>query len=298
MEYDSIIIGGGIAGLTAAIYSARRNLKTLVLSLDIGGQMAKTRDIENWPGVAKANGMTISNDTKAQAESFGAEFKFEQAINLSQIDKKFIIETSVSKYSTKTVILAFGKIPRVLNIPGEDKLIGRGVSYCVTCDGPFFKGKDVAVVGGGNAALDAAIYMAGIGKQVYLIHRREEFRAEEFLVKKAHALKNIEFCLNDQIAEIEGDQLVSGIKLKSGRDISLSGVFIEAGYIVNNKLVEKVTKCDDKGQIIVDEYQRTSLPGVFAAGDMTSKPYQQMIIAAGEGATAALSAYDYIQKEL
>lgn len=295
--YDVIIIGGGIAGLTAAIYAARRELKTLVLSVDIGGQMGKTRDIENWPGVEKADGLEVANITKKQAESFGAEFKYEQAIEFDHADKHLIIKTTKNEYRTRTVILAFGKIPRVLNIPGEDKFVGRGVSYCVNCDGPFFRNKEVAVVGGGNSALDAAIFMAGISKKVYLIHRRDEFRAEEVLINKVKSNKNIELCLNDSISKINGDSVVESVDLKSGRELKVSGVFIEAGYVVNNSLVEKITKCDEKGQIIVDEYQATSYSGVFAAGDMTSKPYQQMVIAAGEGATAALSAYDYIQKE-
>lgn len=295
--YDVIIIGGGIAGLTSAIYAARRDLKTLILSIDVGGQMGKTRDIENWPGVPQADGLNIANITKKQAESFGAEFKYEQAISLSHTNKHLKVKTTSNEYETKTIILAFGKIPRALNISGEDKLIGRGVSYCVNCDGPFFRDKDVAIVGGGNSALDAAIFMSGVGKKVYLIHRRDEFRAEEYLIKKVKELPNIELCLNDQVVKINGEQVVQSIELKSGRQLNVSGLFIEAGYVVNNSLVEKITKCDDKGQIIVDEFQQTSYPGVFAAGDMTSKPYQQMIIAAGEGATAALSAYDYIQKE-
>lgn len=295
--YDVIIIGGGIAGLTAAIFAARRDLKTLVISIDIGGQMAKTRDIENWPGELKADGIKICSDSKTQAEAFGAEFKYEQAIRIDCSEKIHTVKTNNNEYKTRSIILAFGKIPRTLNIPGEDKFVGRGVSYCVNCDGPFFRGKDVAVVGGGSAAIDAAIYMSGVANKVYLIHRRDEFRAEEVLVKKARAMSNIEFCLNDEVAKVEGEQTVEGIVLKSGREIKISGLFIEAGYVVNNSLVEKITKCDDKGQIIVDENQKTSCPGIYAAGDMTSKPYQQMIIAAGEGATAALSAYDYIQKE-
>ena len=183
-----------------------------------------------------------------------------------------------------------------MGIPGENEYLGRGVSYCVTCDGPFFKGKDVVVVGGGNSALDAAVYMSGLAGKVYLVHRRDEFRAEEVLVKKAKDAKNIEFCLSDEVAEINGENTVSTVKLKSGKVLNVSGVFIEAGYVVNNKLVESITKCDKLGQIIVDENQATSTPGIYAAGDMTSKPFQQMVIAAGEGATAALSAYDYIQK--
>lgn len=294
--YDVIIIGAGMAGMTAAIYTKRRNLKTLILSVDLGGQMSKIADIENWPGSPGIDGMKLSQITKEQTEKLGVEFKFEQAISIVKKDKLFEISTTANKYQAKGVILAFGKVPRTMDIPGEAGFLGKGVSYCVTCDGPFFKGLDVAVVGGGNAALDAVVLLSGIARKVYLIHRRDELRADDYMIGKAKEAPNVEFLLNEQISEIHGDERVKSITLKSGKSIELSGVFIEVGYIINNSLVKDLLECDDKGQIKVDVNQQTSVPGIFAAGDMTDKPFQQLVIAAGEGAVAALSTYDYIQK--
>lgn len=294
--YDVIIIGGSAAGLTAAIYAERRELKTLVLSAEIGGLMAKNSEIENWPGEIKINGIDLANRMKAQAEKIGAEIKLEMVKKITKNDSGFIVETSSSQYESRTIILAFGKSPRTLKVPGEEKYLGRGVSYCATCDAPFFKKKTVAVVGGGNSALDAALLLSKIAQKVYLVHRRDKFRGEEFLVNKIVKTENIEILYNSTLAEINGNEIVEEARLNDGKEIKVDGIFIEIGYIVNDSLIEGLVDVDKLGQVIVNHSQETNVPGIYAAGDLTNMPFQQLVIAAGEGATAALSAYDYIQK--
>ena len=193
MEYDVIIIGAGPAGVSAAIYAARRALKTLVISKDLGGQTALAINIENYPGIKKIDGLDYMKETKKQAEEFGAEFSFETVTNLTKQGNRFELKTNSGRdYITKSVILAFGRSPRKLNIPSEDKFIGKGVAYCATCDAPLFAGKDVVVVGGGNSAVDAAILLSKTSPKVYLIHRRTEFKAEKILVKKKDEVIKIE----------------------------------------------------------------------------------------------------------
>lgn len=296
MSYDVIIIGGGPSGLSAAIYSARRSLKTLVLAKDLGGQITRTNEIENYPGFDRITGSELATKFFNQAKKFGAEIKFEEAKKISKTNDGFLLKTLRNEFKTATIILAFGKSPRELDVPGEDKLKGRGVSYCATCDAPFFKDKLVVVVGGGNSALDAALVSAAVAKNVYLIHR-SEFRGEAVLLEKVNQAKNIEQIVPGEIAEIKGEDKVEAVILKDGREIKTDGILIEIGYIIDRKLVEGVIEMDSAGQIIIDARQNTSIPGIFAAGDLTNTPYKQIIIAAGEGAKAALSCFDYIQQK-
>lgn len=294
--YDTIVIGGGIAGATAAIYAARRKMKCLLLSLDVGGQLNKITEIENWPGEENITGIALSTKLASQLKKFEIETKYSQATKISKENDTFLVSTSTETLKTKTIILAFGKVPRVMNIKGEDEFMGRGVSYCATCDAPFFKQKKVAVMGGGNSAVDAAILLSKIANQVYLIHRRDEFRAEKHLLEKLNKIDNIEIILNTTIIEVKGEQVLKKIVLHDNSELEVDGLFVEAGYVVNNALVKDLVKCDDNGSILVDSRQQTSCPGIFAAGDMTTIPFQQLVIAAGQGAIAALSAYEHIQK--
>lgn len=293
--YDVIIIGGGMAGLTASIYTTRRQLKTLVIAAQIGGQMSKNPEIENWPGSDKADGAELSINLLKQVQKFGAEIKSEYVKQIKISKKIFKVTTGSKTYDAKSIILAFGKSPRRLGVANEDKLIGRGVTYCVTCDGPLFKQKTVAVIGGGNSAIDAALLMSKIAKQIYLIHRRDEFRADERTLSKVKNTKNIKIILNKTVSKLIGIDRLSGIELNDGTKFDVSGLIIEIGYIVDNSFVKNLVKIDSKGQIMVDVNNQTSIPGIFAAGDLTDTPFQQLVIAAGEGATAALSAYQYIQ---
>ncbi len=293
--FDVIIIGSGMAGMTAAIYTTRRELKTLIVASELGGQMAKNLDIENWPGEDHLSGAELAQEMQKQVQKFGAEFKYEFVTKVVKSDKNFEIKTSSNSYQSKTVILAFGKTPRKLGVPGEDKFIGKGISYCVTCDGPFFKDKNVAIIGGGNSALDAALVMSKIAYKVSLIHRRDEFRAEELIIDKVKKTENIEVITPTNVTEALGDQKLEQIKLDNGKILNISAMFVEVGAVVDDSIVHKLVKTDDKKQIITDANQMTSIPGIFAAGDLSDSPQKQLVVAAGEGAIAALSAYKYIQ---
>lgn len=295
--YDVIIIGGGPAGLTAAIYAGRRAMKTLLLTRDIGGQATKALEVENYPGLDKVSGFSITQKMKNQAEQFGAEIKYLEVTKISPTNDEFEIETSKEKFQSKTIIITSGKTPLELGVKGEEQFKGKGVSYCVTCDAPFFKEKTVVIVGGGNSALDAALLCSKICKEVYLLHRRADFRAEEILIDKVKKTENIEIIYNDEIEEIIGTDKVEKVILKSKKEVLTDGVFIEVGYKVDRKILDGLLKLNEKSQVIVDQNQVTSEPGIFAAGDVTEVPYKQIIISAGDGAKAALASYDYLQRK-
>lgn len=299
--YDVIIIGAGAAGLTAATYTCRKKLSTIVISADIGGQTSLTNHIENYPGVDACPGPDLMNKFKQQAENFGAEITIDKVTKVDKNKNIFTIKTANNKtFEGKTIILAFGKVHRSLNIPGEAKFLGRGVSTCVTCDAPLFKNKTVAVIGGGNAAVEGAIELADIGaKKVYLVHRRKEFRADEITVDKAKAHKKIEMVLNYSPVEIKGDKFVTAVKVqdiesKKVKDIIVDGIFVEIGYEVDTGIVKHLVKLNEKNEVITDEQRKTSDPAIFAAGDVTTTPYKQTVISAGEGAVAALTAHRYL----
>jgi thioredoxin reductase (NADPH) len=297
--YDIIIIGGGPAGLTAGLYTSRRTLKTLILSKDLGGQASLSHDIENYPGVDLIDGLSLMKKFGEQAQKFGAQIKYGAVEEIKKQKDNFLIKTNKDKFQAKTIILAFGLTPRDLDIPGEKKFKGRGVSYCATCDGPLYKNKIVAVVGGGNSALDAAEYLAKLTKKVYLIHRRNQFRGEELVVKELKKNKKVEMVLSSEILEIKGNQFVEAIIIKNNGgkkkiELKVDGVFVEIGYIAKTDLVKGLVKLNAKGEIITDKDSNTSQPGVFACGDVTDCAYKQVVISAGDGAKAALQAYKFI----
>ncbi len=304
--YDTIIIGGGAAGLTAALYASRRALKTLLISPDIGGQAATTDEIENYPGVELISGPDLMNRFKRQAEKFGTEFVFTEATKIkSEQDKEnkplFSISTNLGDFVGYSLILAFGLTHRHLNVPGEKEFEAKGVSYCATCDAPLFKNKPVAVVGGGNSAVDAALLLAKHSPKVYLINRNDKFNAEAVLVEQLKQ-PNIELIMNSQVKEIKGDLRVKSIMIydnniqRKTREIVVEGVFIKIGFVVDAKLVEGLVDLDEHNQIKISWDAETSAQGIFAAGDLTNISYKQIIISAGWGATAALKAYEYLQK--
>jgi thioredoxin reductase (NADPH) len=295
--YDVIIVGAGPAGLTAALYCARRSLKTLVLSGDVGGQITKTYEIENYPGIDKISGIELSMRFKEQAERFGAEIILNEVKSIAKNNDAFTVKTSSAEYECQALILTFGKKPRNLNVPGEEEFKGRGVSYCATCDAPFFKNKIVAVVGGGNSALDAAILASKIAKQVYLIHRSDSFRGEQYLIDQVDGAENINILFNTEIKVVKGDNIVKSIDLNNGENLTVDGVLVEIGYVVDRSLAENLVDIDNKNQIIINNIQETSVPGIFAAGDLSQTPYKQIVISAGEGAKAALACFDYLQKK-
>lgn len=299
--YDLIIIGAGPAGLTAGIYASRRKLKNLILTRDIGGQAASVPHIENYPGFDQIDGFTLTDNMKKQAIKFGSEFKYEEAVKVGKEGDIFYAETAAgNKFQAESLILSFGVTPRNLDVPGEKEFTNKGVTYCANCDAPLYKDKVVAVIGGGNSALDAAEYLSRIAKKVYLIHRRDAFRGDEVLVEKIRAKDNIEIILDTTVTEIKGDKFVASIdiqniKTQETKNLAVAGIFVEIGHVVNHSPVKDAVKLDAKNQIIIDDYCHTSEPGIFAAGDVASGEYKQIIIAAGEGAKATLSAYKYLQ---
>lgn len=301
--FDTIIIGAGPTGLTAAIYASRRMMKTLVISKNIGGQIIWTSDIENYPGIKLIKGPALANSMAEQAKSFGVDIKTAEVKEITKTtDGNFLISTSKEKYQTKTVIIAMGLAPKSLNLPNEKELVGQGISYCANCDGLFFKGKVVAVVGGGNAALDAAAVMAKIANQVYLIYRQAELKGFEILVEKVKANQNVKIILNSEIVEILGKEKLERIKVKNRIDqkvqeLNVDGLFVEIGHEAKTSPVTNLVARDSKGQVVVDLNGKTNVAGVFAAGDVTQSEYKQIVIGCGQGAVAALSAYKYLQEK-
>ncbi|MEM4282063.1 MAG: FAD-dependent oxidoreductase [Candidatus Woesearchaeota archaeon] len=301
VDYDVIVIGGGAAGLTAALYTSRKQLKTAIISIDIGGQTNLTSHIENYPGVDPQPGPKLMQKFFENARSFGAELIFGKVVRVDkEVGNTFLVKLDGGKsFSSRAVILAYGKVPRKLGIPGEEKFLGKGLSTCVTCDAPLFRGKDVAVIGGGNSAVEGAIELASIAKKVYIVHRRDSYKADEISVQKMRKLGNVVEVLNSQPVEIKGDQFVSGlvvenVQSKERKELAVNGVFSEIGYVSDVSAVAHLVKLNEQNEVVIDERCRTSVPGVFAAGDITQVPYKQTVIAAGEGAKAALEAHRWL----
>ncbi|PIZ50495.1 thioredoxin-disulfide reductase [Candidatus Woesearchaeota archaeon CG_4_10_14_0_2_um_filter_33_13] len=298
--YDTIIIGAGPAGLSAAIYTCRKKLKTLLISVDVGGQGNLTAHIENYPGALPQSGVELMDKFRQQAESFGAEFSFGKVKEIKKENNLFnVLVANGENYVAKTIILTYGKVARTLGLDNEEALFGRGVSTCATCDGPLYKDKIVAIVGGGNSALDAAEELSAYAKKVYLVHRRKEFRADEITIDKVKVNPKVELILDSIPVKIIADKFVTGtiienVLTKEKKELPIDGLFLEIGYIVDSSMVKNLVKINEYNEVVTDAICRTSVPGVFAAGDMTSMPYKQAIIAAGEGAKAALSAYSYL----
>ncbi|MEK6849353.1 MAG: FAD-dependent oxidoreductase [Nanoarchaeota archaeon] len=299
--FDVIIVGGGAAGLTAAIYTCRKELKTLVVSPEYGGQTNMTSHIENYPGFITSTGWDLMEKFKKQAEHFGAETRTAKVTKIEKkAEKKFHVHfADGSKEECKAVILCHGKLPRPLNIPGEKEFLGRGLSTCATCDAPLYKNKAVAVIGGGNAALEAVQELQQVGAKVTLVHRRDTFRADERTVKQVKALKGVTFILNHAPVSIKGDKYVTGFDIEDvishkKQSLKVDGVFSEIGHIADSDMVKELCKLNDAGEVVVDDVGNTSCAGIFAAGDITPVKYKQTVIAAGEGAKAALECHRWL----
>lgn len=298
--YDVIIVGAGAAGLTAAIYTCRKKLKTAVISIDIGGQTNLTSHIENYPGTGPMSGIELMQRFQSEAVGFGADIIMGKANKSEKTEKGFRIGLANGEsYECKALILAYGKVPKSLGIEGEEKFMGRGVSTCVTCDAPLFKNRDVAIIGGGNSAVEGALELATMSKKVYLVHRRDAFRADEITVEKLKKNPKVELVLNSIPTKVIGDKNVEGIEVedittKGKSKLKVDGVFIEIGYVVDTTFVHHLVKVNEKKEIIVDERGNTSHPGIFACGDITPVLYKQTVIAAGEGAKAALECYRWL----
>lgn len=299
--HDIIIIGGGPAGLTAALYAARNGMDTLVLEkLFTGGQLATTEKIENYPGVGTISGLELALTMDKQAREFGAKIINDEVIKVELNSINKIIKTNTNTYMAKAVILAMGASPKELGIPAEKVFKGMGVSYCAICDGAFYKNKVVAVIGGGNTAVEDALYLSKICKKTYLIHRRDTLKAEKVLQDAAKSA-NIEFIWNTVVEDILGKQKVENIVLKNVKTNEISylpvdGVFVAIGTKPNSELVKGIVDMNEAGYIYTDENLQTNIFGVFAAGDVRQKPIRQVVVAASDGAIAAQSAIRYIQE--
>lgn len=298
--YDVAVVGAGPAGLTAALYTARAGFKTLVLEkLSPGGQMATTNEIENYPGVpGVTDGFTLAVQMKAQAEGFGAAFDYAEVTGLRVEGDLRLLETAAGTVRAKSVILAPGAAPRLLGLPREDALRGRGVSYCATCDGAFYRNKTVAVVGGGDTAAADAVFLSGLCKKVYLIHRRDKLRASKSYLPKLEK-GGVELVWNSVVTEIQGEDRVSGlvvqnVKTKETNALPVDGVFVAVGNIPATDFVRGAVELTDKGWFTAGEDTKTNIPGVFAAGDCREKPLRQIVTAAADGAVAAYAAEEYL----
>ncbi len=291
---DLIIVGGGPAGMTAAIFAARFKLNAIIIAKEVGGLILTTNLIENWPGEIKTSGLALMKKMENHVKALGVPIVTDEVISIEKRAKGFIIKTKLNKtYECKAVILATGTKRRKLNVPGEKEYSGRGVSYCATCDGPFFKDKIAGVVGGSNSAAREALLLAEYAKKVYIIHRREKIRAEPMIAEKVYNNKKIEIINNANILEIKGNGLIKKVILDNGRELPLDGLFIDIGYIPQTELAKSLgCKLNENGEVIIDKSSRTNVPYVYAAGDCADAPYKQAITGAAEGAIAAFSAYE------
>jgi len=302
--YDTIIIGSGPAGLTAAIYASRGDLKTLVIAgVAAGGQLMLTTDVEDFPGFPEGiQGPELMMRVRAQAERLGAEIVNEDVTSVNFSQKPFKVFVGEKVYLGKTVIIATGASAKWLGLESEQRLIGKGVSSCAVCDGPFFKGKKVAVVGGGDSAIKEALFLAKLASSVTVIHRRDALRAFQSLQDRAFAASNMKFVWNSGVEEVLGDQKVEGVRikdLKTGKTLNLAidGLFIAIGHQPNTGFLKGQVELDQKNYIVLKDHSKTSVPGVFAAGDVHDGYYQQAVTAAAAGCMAAIDAQDYLEEE-
>ena len=298
--YDIIIVGAGPAGLSAAIYGVRAGKSVLVLEADsYGGQIINTPEIENYPAIKHISGYDFATNLYEQAIELGSEIKFEKVLQIKSEDHDKKVITDSNQYDAKSIILATGAKNRTLGLEKETELVGRGVSYCATCDGGFFKGKEVAINGGGSTALEEALYLSSICTKVYLIHRRDSFRGEEKILRALQDRKNVEFVLDSSITELIGNNKLEGIKVRNIKTdvestLLISGLFIAIGQTPENTIFSDLINLDKGGYISATEDCKTNIEGIFVAGDTRTKRIRQLTTAASDGAVAALAASEYI----
>lgn len=321
--FDLVIIGGSAAATAAGIYAARRNLNFKIITKDFGGEVATSGEIANWPGIIKTNGLTLSQQFKEHLASYGVEP--EEGIEVQAVTrqddgtfcviaKKYgppgmaidkvpaLSERSETKceYVAKTVIVATGVRPRELNIPGEKEYRNKGVSYCTVCDGPVFAGKTVATIGGGNSALESALMMADIAKKVYVINKNPQFKGEQVLINNLKSKENVEIIYNANTTEIIGQEFLTGLKYtdqnNDTQELKTDGIFVHIGMVPNSSFTPEGIEKNQTGEIIIDKYCQTNIPGFYAAGDVTDIPFKQIVISAGQGCVALLSAVACLNK--
>lgn len=305
--FDLVIIGGSAAATSAGLYAARRGLNFKIITKDFGGEVATSGEVDNYPGIPGTNGIELAGKFKKHLANYGVEP--EEGVEVEKVvrqpDGTFLISATkdaVTKveYTSKTIIVATGVHPRELNVPGEKEFRNKGVSYCTVCDGPLFGGKTVAIVGGGNSALEAGLMMADIAKKVYMVNKNVEFKGDTILLDNLKTKKNVEFVYGAKTSRITGEQFVTGIKyiFEDGneKELKAEGIFIHIGMIPNSGLVPNDVPKNNFGEIAVDQNCQTNIPGLYAAGDVTDVPFKQIILAAAQGTCALLSAVQYLNK--
>jgi len=303
-QYDTIIIGAGICGLTAAMYAARKNMKYEIISTDFGGQFMVSGEVLNYPGIKETTGVDFSKLMEEQMEFNGVKVKLETVKNVKKVKSGFKVKTNKKEYDTKSVILTTGSKPRKLDVPGEDKLAKRGVTYCSICDGPLFPKQDVVIVGGGASALEAVDFMKDIAKKIYVLVRGDKFTGHEYLIEKVKKIKKVNILYNAEATEILGDKFVKGIKYKQTiekagnkskeHELKVTGVIIEIGRLPNTDFLGKLVKLDEHKHVQIDGRGKTNVEGIFAAGDCASGHEYQYVISAGQGCMALLKAARYL----
>ena len=298
--YDIIIVGGGPAGMTAAIYGASARKKVLILEKDsMGGKILKTNKIKNYPGFEEISGFDYSNNLFNQIKKLGVEVKFEEVLKINK-DKSII--TNKSKYNAGAIIIATGSKNKTLNILNEDKFLGKGISYCATCDGMFFKGKNVAIVGGGNSSISEALYLSNIVKNLYVIYRQKEFKFDSIDLETLKKKDNVTFIFNSTVSKLNGNEFIEGITVRNSEDnnesdISVDGLFISIGFTPLSSLCEEILELSDNGYILSNEECTTNIDGVFVAGDVRKKSVRQLTTACSDGTIAAIKAYNYLNNK-
>ncbi len=305
MIYDVAIIGAGPAGMTAGVYAARKKLKTILLSKDIGGQAAWSSDIENYLGFSMITGADLVAKFEHHLEKFKDDVELrilQQGVSgIVKHKDGFEVAADGKKIHAKVVIVSGGKVPRHLGVQGEDEFLNKGVTYCAWCDGPIFAGKDIAIIGGGNSALDAALNVAKIVGQIYIVNNTPALTADPIMIEKVRGFHNIRIINNAEVVKVAGAKFVNSIEIKdhekgTHKTLHVEGVFIEIGSLPATDYLKDFLKLNEQGEVVVDKYNMTSVPGVFAAGDITDVVEKQVIIAAGEGAKAAIQAAQYLSR--
>lgn len=302
--YDLIIIGGGPAGLTAALYAARGGLNTLVFEKAVpGGKITTTDKVENYPAMPQGiNGFELGDLMLNQAKQYGASVNFEEVIKIDLKNDIKTITTDSNTYQAKAVILAMGTNNRKLGLPEEENLVGKGISYCATCDGAFFKGREVAIAGGANSAVTEALYLSKLASKVHIIYRRDKFRGESVSINKLLSTPNIILHLNSEITRLISDDVLIGVEIKDKISnqtsvINVNGLFVAIGQIPNTDLIKDQVLTDEKGYIITDDNMAVNIQGVYAAGDIRANTFRQVVTACGDGARAANSVIDFIHSK-
>lgn len=295
--YDLIVLGGGPTAIGCAIYAARFALNVLIVGKTFGGLIATTHLVENYPGIASTSGQGLMDMFKEHMNSLSIPYISDEIRSIEKADDHFVLHSFFQKFKAYTVCIATGSERKKLGIPGEEEFAGRGVSYCATCDGPFYKDKVVIVVGGSDSAAKEALFLSQNVKKVYIVYRGEEIRAEPINKKRVYENEKIEIIYKTNIVEIKGDTSVKSVIFDNGKEFDIDGVFIEVGSIPNSDLAKRISvKTDEKDEIIINRKSETNIPGIFAAGDVADAPFKQAITGVAEGVIAAYSAFDYVKK--